>query len=77
MAGYYFIKSGGNLYRLTKKAYQSWIIDSANRLQQNKSPAKIKKYGQNLGEFSSMKSSYDFENSDFIRLSKLFLSNNT
>jgi len=72
MAGYYFVKSNGHLFRLTKKAYQTWIIDSANRLTHKKSPAKLKNYGTDLGEISDFKSSKEFEFSDFIKLSKLY-----
>lgn len=69
MAGYYFIKSNGRLFKLTKKAYQTWITNSTNRLKNNKSPAKLKNYGTDLGEISTVSNTEDI---DFINLKKLF-----
>lgn len=72
MAGYYFIKSNGNLFRLTKSAYKSWIHDSKNRVVYKKSPAKLRNYGVDLGPISEIKSASDFSDvRDFIRLDKL------
>jgi hypothetical protein len=59
MAGYYFIKSNGHLYRLTNKAYQTWVIDSANRLSQKHTAAKLRNYGTDLGEVSNIISASD------------------
>jgi hypothetical protein len=74
MAGYYFVKSDGHLFRLTKKAYQTWVVDSANRLTIKGSPAKLKKYGVDLGEISNVLSAKDI---GFETLSKLFSSLDT
>lgn len=73
MAGYYFIKSNGHLFRLTKKAYHSWIISSANRINQNKPRAKLRNYGLDLGDVALIKSNNDFDSTDFTRLNKLYL----
>lgn len=72
MAGYYFIKSGGHLFKLTKKAYGSWVTDSANRLKNKKKPAKLRNYGADIGPISNVISANDFEVADFIRTSQLF-----
>jgi len=72
MARYYFIKSNGHLFRLTKKAYHTWIADSTKRLTYKKNPAKLKHYGVDLGEVSSIISAQDFEFADFVRFNKLF-----
>lgn len=72
MAGFYFIKSNGNLFRLTKKAYKSWIHDSKNRVVYKKNPAKLRNYGVDLGPITEIKSVSDFSDvRDFIRLDKL------
>jgi hypothetical protein len=72
MARYYFIKSNGHLFKLTGKAYRTWIIDSANRLAKKKTPAKIRNYGINMGEISKIISENDFNHTDFIHFSKSF-----
>lgn len=70
--GYYFVKSNRNLYRLTKRAYQTWIHDSANRVSRGQSPAKLKNYGVNVGEISSLHSISEMDAKDFARLDVLY-----
>jgi len=72
MAGYYFIKSNGHLFRLTKKAYRAWLADSASRVTDKKKPAKIRNYGADLGEISDLKSEKDFGFEDFLQLYTAF-----
>jgi len=72
MAGFYFVKSNGHLFQLTKKAYRTWIHDSKNRMSYDKRPAKLRNYGIDLGEIITNVSGDVFEESDFIRLDKLF-----
>lgn len=69
MAGYYFVKSNGNLFRLTKRAYKTWVIDSAGLLSRNEPLAKIKHYGEDLGNISNLLSATDI---GFETLSKIY-----
>lgn len=75
MAGYYFIKSNGHLFKLTKNAYRTWIHDSKNRVVYKKNPAKLRNYGIDLGEIAEIKDTGEnselFDVADFIRLDKL------
>lgn len=68
MAGYHFVKSNGHLFKLTKKAYQAWLVDSANRLTKKQSPAKLRNYGADLGEICGIQTASDFELADFTRM---------
>lgn len=69
--GHYFIRSNGNLFRLTKKAYKAWVLDSTNRMLKSKKPAKLKNYGLDLGQVSGIQSVNDFSLQDFVSLNNL------
>lgn len=70
MAGYYFIKSNGHLYRLTKKAYRTWAADSKKRLENKKSHAKLRNYGLDLGPTSTIKCADEFCLQDFVHINE-------
>lgn len=49
MERYYFMASGGVMYRFTVKAYRAWIAQSVKTMARGKGLAKISRYATNMG----------------------------
>ena len=72
MNRYYFIRSNGHMYRLSRSGYFTWVSHSAARIANNKRIAKLSHYGVDMGEMIDLKNVNDYSPEDIVRLNTLY-----